>query len=391
LKNKLKKAKKFRNLEVIQNNIDMENRYITIATLNKTDAERFNNQLSDQDIDCLLNDAKAVKANEPDGIRIKVKEKDRKLAIQLLEEFSKTYGIKECEHDIFSQEIERILVPVDFSDYSKNACQYAIGIAEKLGAEILLLHAYHFPVINSFDLGDGLSVVVNLNDTVTEIAEKAKSGLEDLYNELLVQIKQKNFQHVKLNYMLANGNPLNEILDVYQTYRPDLIVMGTQGKTKEAKEQFGSVAATTINETKVPILTIPEGSKYRGISRVNILYATNFDESDFKAIKRLMTLIYLFDVKIYFVHIGKMDEISKNKIEDLKALFNNLYPGYQIECSIIEHEDILNTLQKYILDRSIDIISMTTHKRNFISRLFYPSMTKKMLFQTDIPMLVFHA
>jgi nucleotide-binding universal stress UspA family protein len=369
----------------------MENRYITIATLNKTDADLFNRQLTAQEITCLLTEAKAVKANEPDGIRVKVREKDRKIAIHLLEEFSKTYGIKECEHDIFSHEIERILVPVDFSDYSKNACQYAIGIAEKLGAEILLLHAYYFPVINSFDLGDGLSVVVNLNDTVTEIAEKARTGLQDLYNELLVQVTQKNFQHVKLNYMLANGNPINEILDVYYSYRPDLIVMGTQGKTKEAKEQFGSVAATTINETKVPVLTIPEGSIYRGISRVNILYATNFDESDYKAIKKLMTLVYLFDVKINFVHIGKMDQVSQNKIENLKNLFNNLYPGYQIECSIIEHEDILNTLQKFISDRSIDIIAMTTHKRNIISRIFYPSMTKKMLFQTDIPMLAFHA
>ena len=369
----------------------MEDRYITIATLNKADAELFNKQLEEQDIECQLTEAKAVKATEADGIRVKVREKDRKIAIHLLEDFSKIYGIKEIEHDIFSHEIERILVPVDFSEYSKTACQYALGIAEKLGAEILLLHAYYFPVINSFDLGDGLSVVVNLNDTVTEIAEKARVGLQELYNELQAQIKQNHNEQVRLNYMLSNGNPVNEILDVYRTYRPDLIVMGTQGKTKATKEQFGSVAATTINETQVPVLTIPEGSKYRGISRVNILYATNFDESDYKAIKKLMTLVYLFDVKINFVHIGKMDQNSTQKINNLKNLFSNLYPGYQIECSIIEHENILNTLQKFISDRSIDIITMTTHKRNMITRLFYPSMTKKMLFQTDIPMLAFHA
>jgi nucleotide-binding universal stress UspA family protein len=369
----------------------MESRYVTIATLNKTDADVFNKQLSDQEINCVLTEAKAVRANEADGMRVKVREKDRKIAIQLLDEFRLTYGIKEFEQDIFSNEIERILVPVDFSECSKNACQYAIGIAEKLGSEILLLHAYYFPVINSFDLGDGLSVVVNLNDTVTEIAEKARMGLQDLYNELSVQIKQRGSGQVKLNYMLANGNPVNEIIDLYKTYQPDLIVMGMQGKTRAAKQQFGSVAATTINDTKVPVLTIPESSKYRGISRVNILYATNFDESDYKAIKKLMTLIYLFDVKINFVHIGKMDQASISKIENLKNLFHNLYPGYLIECSIIEHEDILNTLQKYITERYIDIIAMTTHKRNFITGLFYPSMTKKMLFQTDIPMLAFHA
>jgi nucleotide-binding universal stress UspA family protein len=369
----------------------MENRFITIATLNKSDADLFNKQLTDQDIICQMSEAKAVMANEPDGIRIKVREKDRKIAIHMLDEFSKTYGIKECEHNIFSNVIERILVPVDFSDCSKNACNYAIGIAEKLGAEVLLLHAYYFPVINSFDLGDGLSVVVNLNDTVAEIAEKAKDGLQNLYNDLLTQIKQNSSEQVKLNYILVNGNPISEILNVYATYHPDLIVMGTQGRTKAAREQFGSVAATTINETKVPVMTVPENSIYRGISKVNLLYATNFDQSDYKAIKKLMTLIYLFDVNINFVHIGKMDDTSKVKIDILKNFFNQLYPGYQIECSIIEHKEILLTLQKFVSDRHIDIIAMTTHKRNFITGLFYPSMTKKMLFQTDIPMLAFHA
>lgn len=369
----------------------MESRYITIATLNKPDAVLFSKQLEARHIDCNLTEARAVRINEPDGMRIKVKEKDRKQAIRILEQFSNTYGIKECGQDIFSQEIERILVPVDFSEYSKNACQYAIGLAQKLSAEIMLVHAYYFPIINSIDYGDGLSYVVNLNDSITEIAEKARIGLVNLYEDLKKEIEDKKFTNVRLNFSLVNGNPINEILNVYNKYRPNLIVMGTQGKTKETKEQFGSVAAATINETKVPVLTIPEVSKYEGIGKVNILYATNFDDSDYKAIKKLMTLVYLFEVKIHFVHIGKMDEQSHKKIENLREFFNNLYPGYDFACSVIERADILDTLQSFINERFIDIIAMTTHKRNFISRLFYPSMTKKMLFHTDTPMLVFHA
>lgn len=369
----------------------MENRYITIATLNKSDAELFSRQLESQDIKCLLTEAKAVKVNEPDGVRVKVKEKDRKSSIRLLDQFSKTYGIKECEQDIFSNEVERILVPVDFSEYSKNACEYSIGLAQMLDAEIMLMHAYYFPIINSIDYGDGFSYVLNLNDTITEIADKARQGLIDLYEELKTEIESKGYTNVKLNFTLVNGNPMSEIINMYHKYRPDLIVMGTQGKTRSAKEQFGTVAANTINETKVPVLTIPEASKFKGIGRVNILYATNLDESDYKAIKKLMTLIYLFDVRIQFVHIGVMDEQNNRKIEVLKEFFDNLYPGYDFTCSIIERGDILETLQSFISDKSIDIIAMTTHKRNFITRLIYPSMTKKMLFQTDTPLLVFHA
>ena len=369
----------------------MENRFITIATLKNTDAELLKKQLTEEKLDCELSKAKAVKANELDGFRIKVRQKDRKQAIQILDNFSKAYGIEVIEGDTFSKEIDRILVPVDFSENSKNACEYALGLAEKLHAEVMLMHSYFFPVINSIDYGEGLSYVVNINDTVTEISQKAKKNLLQLYDDLNKKIEASNLKNLKLTFSLVNGNPANEIINLYKKYRPDLIVMGTRGNTVNKKEHFGSVSATTIRETEVPVLAIPEVSKYKGIGRINILYATNFDESDYKALKKLMTLIYLLNVKIHLVHIGERDNEKIEKIEHLNTVFRNLYPGYSLECHIIENDNILKTMETFITDKNIDIIAMTTHKRNFITRLFYPSMTKKVLFQTDTPLLVFHA
>jgi len=51
----------------------MENRFITIATLKNTDAELLKKQLSEKQLDCQLSKAKAVKATELDGFRVKVK------------------------------------------------------------------------------------------------------------------------------------------------------------------------------------------------------------------------------------------------------------------------------------------------------------------------------
>jgi len=369
----------------------MKNRFITIATLKNTDASLLQKQLNEDGIDCQLSEAKAVKATEQDGYRIKVKGKDRKKALYILETFSKEYGVETLEGDIFSKEIERILVPVDFSKNSINACQYALGIAEKIHAEIMLMHSYFFPVINSIDYGDGLSYVVNINDTISEIAEKAKNSLLDLYNSLNQQIEKKAYKNVKVNFTLTNGNPANEIIDIYNKYLPDLIIMGTRGNTIEKREHFGSVSATTIRETVIPVLAIPEVSKYSEIGKTNILYATNFDESDFKALKKLMTLIYSFDIKIHLVHIGERDNEKIEKIEHLNTVFNNLYPGYELECHIIEANNVIKSLETFTTEKNIDIIAITTHKRNFITRLFYPGMTKKILFQTNIPLLVFHA
>lgn len=369
----------------------MKNRFITIATLKNTDAKLLQKQLNEENIDNQLSEAKAVKAAELDGYRIKVRGKDRKKALDILEIFSKNYGVETLEGDTFSKEIERILVPVDFSKNSINACQYAIGIAEKLHAEIMLMHSYFFPVINSIDYGDGLSYVVNINDTISEIAEKAKDQLMELYESLGKQIEKQGCANVKLNFTLTNGNPANEIVNVYHKYMPDIIIMGTRGNTIEKREHFGSVSATTIRETKVPVLAVPEVSNYSEVGRTNILFATNFDEADYKALEKLMTLIYSFDVKIHLVHIGERDDEKIEKIEQLNTVFNNLYPGYEFECHIIENKNVLKSLEAFTSEKNIDIIAITTHKRNFISRIFYSGMTKKILFQTNTPLLVFHA
>ncbi len=369
----------------------MENRFVTIATLKKTDADLLKKQLIEEQIDCVLSLAKAVKANELNGYRVKVRMKDRKKAIKTLETFIELYGIETIEGDTFSKEIERILVPVDFSENSIRACDYAIGIAEKLHAEVMLMHSYFFPVINSIDYGDGLSYVVNLNDTITEIANKAQKKLLNLFNEQKKKIDKNDFKHVKLNFTLTNGNPANEIINVYKKYLPDLIVMGARGLSREEKEYFGSITASTIEGTNVPVLAIPETAGYNPGGKINILYATNFDESDYKALKKLMTLIYLFDVKIHLVHIGIQENEKLEKIEHIKTIFNNLYPGYEFSCHIIESHDVIKPLSEFIVQNNIDIIAITTHKRNFITRFFKPSLTKKILFQINAPLLVFHA
>jgi nucleotide-binding universal stress UspA family protein len=54
-------------------------------------------------------------------------------------------------------------------------------------------------------------------------------------------------------------------------------------------------------------------------------------------------------------------------------------------------DDLLTEFDKFIEAENIDILSLTTHKRNMISRLFNPSVAKKMVFHANTPLLVFHA
>ena len=65
--------------------------------------------------------------------------------------------------------------------------------------------------------------------------------------------------------------------------------------------------------------------------------------------------------------------------------------GIWPNCSqLIIGEDILEELQQFITQEQIDVIALTTRKRNMLARMFNPGIARKMLFHTSIPLLVFH-
>jgi len=78
-------------------------------------------------------------------------------------------------------------------------------------------------------------------------------------------------------------------------------------------------------------------------------------------------------------------------MDSLKEKLLQHYSDYEIHCSIIEDKDFLAGMQEFIREKYIDIISMVTHKQGIISKLLNPSITRKVLFHTNIPFLVFHA
>jgi nucleotide-binding universal stress UspA family protein len=293
------------------------------------------------------------------------------------------------------KEIKRILVPVDFSDYSKNACQYALKLAEMLHAEIELLYSYYSPDIQTVPYDEPYIFHGTLADHMQDLREKAKKDIENYVNELRDQIKTEKIRSVMIDYSLMSGSISDVILDACETYQPNMIVIGMRGHNTRKNDFIGSSALKILEKAKVPVLAVPENSKFDDQKRIRrVIYATDFDESDFTAITKLMGLVAPFDMKIYCVHIGitdSSDKWEKVKMNGLKEYFRSAYPGFKVECKIINKEDVIQGLDNLVIDNKIDIVSLTTHKRSLISKLLYPSMTRKLFFHTNIPLLVFHS
>ncbi|MDX9696647.1 MAG: DUF2007 domain-containing protein, partial [Bacteroidales bacterium] len=126
----------------------MEEKLITIAIHNYARAEILRTRLESEGIECYLKNINLIHSTISGGVKVQVSSRDLEKALRIVEKVSENWRDEyQDEQTETNQGVQRILVPIDFSDYSVNACRYAIGLAEKLNAEIKLMHVYYNPVV----------------------------------------------------------------------------------------------------------------------------------------------------------------------------------------------------------------------------------------------------
>jgi universal stress protein A len=143
-------------------------------------------------------------------------------------------------------QLNRILVPTDFSDYSRAALGYGCALAEKFGAELHLLHVLQDLV--------GLVPEPGLafpppGDYMRELQASAERALDELPGPLAPD-------GLSIERATRQGPPFVEIVRYAREAEIDLIVLGTHGRTGLAHMLLGSVAEKVIRKAPCPVLTV---------------------------------------------------------------------------------------------------------------------------------------
>lgn len=369
----------------------MENdKIITLAIYNFEKAQMLKSYLELEGVECFLENVNLIQGAVSSGVKVRINETNLEKALGLLD------ALRESEfraHLIKRTGAARILVPVDFTPHSYSALDVAFDWALKLNAELTVLHSYFTPILNAIPFGENFAFDINTEELVTDIREDAEKGMAKVQTYLEDKNSLIHVKKVSVKFHLANGIAEEEIVRYSNTYHPTLIVMGTRSKDKKSNELIGSVTAEVIDMTNYPVLVIPEVFAYSGMSAFkNLLYATNFDDDDLNALQKLEDIIKPLEVNIHCAHIGvhkdsKWDEV---KLKGLREHLLRKYKESKIVCNLVESADYWKGFEEYILNNQIDLVSITTHRRGFLSRIMNPSISKKMLFHTDLPLLVFH-
>ena len=147
-------------------------------------------------------------------------------------------------------EIKKVLVPIDFSDYSKFALKYAVDFAQKFSAEMILVYVVE-PVIYPPDFSMGQIAIPSVN---TEWDIKAKEELDKLANSEIPD-------GVKVKTIIKTGKPFLEVIETAAEEDTDLIIIATHGHSGMEHILFGSTAEKVVRKAPCPVLTLREPNK----------------------------------------------------------------------------------------------------------------------------------
>lgn len=147
-------------------------------------------------------------------------------------------------------QMKKILVPVDFSDYSKHALKYAVEFAKQFDAELILISVIE-PMIYPADFSMGQVAIPATDQNLSERVEEELKNLDE--KEIAGQVKSKR--------IIKSGKPFYEINETAREEDADLIIIATHGHTGVEHLLFGSTAEKVVRKAPCPVLTLREPLK----------------------------------------------------------------------------------------------------------------------------------
>lgn len=276
--------------------------------------------------------------------------------------------------------MKKILVPVDFSDYSEYAMEVAATIAREQNAEIIALHML------------GLADAVVTRDSSREVQEA-------IFYMRLAEKRFKEFldkdylEGIKVTETVHNYTVFSEINTIAQRMDVDLIVMGSHGASGMREVFVGSNTEKVVRTSKVPVLVIKHRAE--NFNPQLGIFACDFKEGSLGPYRRAKRIFEMFDIKMELLYINlsgdfkSTREIEKRILDFLTAADDGnpletlnqvvIYNDYSVEAGIFAYSQVANA----------DIIALPTQGRQGLAHFFSGSIGEDVVNRSNLPVMTF--
>jgi nucleotide-binding universal stress UspA family protein len=142
---------------------------------------------------------------------------------------------------------KRIIVPIDLSDCSRKALEYAAATARAHSSKLTVLHVYEGSYAEPY------IKAANSEEEADEIMKEIERVNETKYDEFLKTIDLSGVEYEKL---LKKGIPETDIVEIAMEQQANLIVMGTHGRSGIKHILIGSTAEEVVRAVHCDIIIV---------------------------------------------------------------------------------------------------------------------------------------
>jgi len=276
--------------------------------------------------------------------------------------------------------MKKILVPLDFSETSENAFVYALEMAKLFKAELLLLHTFDLPIV------DSQAMPINYATLYETLEMSNFDHFKEEMPKLHALAETHKAAHINMRHIMMDGELVYSIKKVIKQENIDFVVMGTNGATGWLDSFIGTNTASVISDVSVPVLSVPLAAKFEKIEA--IAFTTRFRQKDIEALVKVLMLAKKMhaQVKCLYVKTAHSD-VNTDTILRWQSHFED---EEHLQFFVLPNEDVKATIEDFLVDQDIDVLAMLTYKRNFFVELFTTTTTQKLAQSLHTPILALH-
>ena len=150
-----------------------------------------------------------------------------------------------------SLSIRKILVTIDGSENSKKATGYAISLAKKYNAQLIVLYVLYS------ELGFAYSNLLGVTTpkAIKDVLETQKKDMQNRFDEIRSKLKNTSIS-VTDKIIISVSSIVGEIIGFADKEKVDLIILGTRGRAGFKKLLLGSVAEGVVTHSSCPVMVV---------------------------------------------------------------------------------------------------------------------------------------
>lgn len=272
--------------------------------------------------------------------------------------------------------MKKIIIPVDFSEYTEYALRTAASIAKKYDLQIELITMIKNP--NSYS-NESMTLTKEFFFSI-KFAEKRMENL----------IESDYLQGVNVSYIIKHYKMFSELGEFAKQQNGDLIIMGTHGSNNLKDFFLGSNTEKAVRTSETPILVVKE--TIENIDERKVLFVSNYREKAIPAYKKAMTIFSKLNMVPTLLFVNKYGEKFLNPDQLLERIttFLEMSDGNTDKLKLfksIESTGVGVGAHQFAKENGIEMITIPTNGRSSVGKFFKKSDTLEMSGKSAYPIM----